>query len=57
MKHISLTGSVKNQTTTYYMYELILKVYRFSLVINKTFIVRHNVMGDTKVTLRIWFSD
>lgn len=55
MKHISLTGSVKNQTTTFYMYELKLKVYRFSLVINKTVSVRHNVMGDTKVALLIWF--
>lgn len=53
MKHISLTGSIKNQTTTFYMYEL--KVYRFSPVINKTVSIRHNVIGDTKVALLIWF--
>lgn len=55
MKHIYLTGSIKNQTTTFFMYELKLKVYKFSQVINKTVSFRHNVMGDTKVTLRIWF--
>lgn len=46
---MSLTGPVESTSSNLQWYELLLKAYTFSLVLNE--IGRHNVIENTKITI------